>query len=79
VITCFEQWNELSIQRQWELFRAMQALAEISERLYEHELNTASTMPKEHCEAHLEGRMRLRSMFHREVERMIETRDGGAK
>jgi len=75
-IKCFQTFHECSEQRQWEIYKSARDVAEIAERFIDHSLNTASTMPKEHEEAHIQGRMKLRQMLIREVERYRESKKG---
>lgn len=65
---CFQTFHECSEQKQWDLYRRARIVADIACRLVDHQRNTASSMPTEHCEAHIEGRMRLRAMLHAAVD-----------
>jgi len=36
VFSCFEEWHELSMQRQWEIVQALQKQMEASRRYFDH-------------------------------------------
>lgn len=62
--------RELSdqLEAERELVSRVQRIVDVACRLVDHQRNTASTMPTEHCEAHIDGRMRLREELGRAVD-----------